>query len=63
MAGVRKIQKLGLLKGTFGKTYVTETPPSGTAGMLSGTGIHTRLDYGLKVQTNVAPIIFDVNVN
>jgi hypothetical protein len=62
MAGVRKIFKLGLLKSTYGKTYVTETPPSSTAGMLSGTEIHTRLDYGFKLQTNVASIVYDVNV-
>ena len=61
-AGVRKIQKLGLLRSTFGKTYVTETPSSSTAGFLSGTAIHTRLDYGLTVQTNVKPVVFDVNV-
>jgi hypothetical protein len=61
-AGVRKVKKLGLLKSTFGKTYVTETPSSSTAGFLSGTAIHTRLDYGFKTQTNVAPIVFDVNV-
>lgn len=62
MAGVRKILKLGLLRSTFGKTYVSETPSSSTAGFLSGTAIHTRLDYGLKVQTNVKPIIYDFNV-
>jgi hypothetical protein len=62
MAGVRKTQKYGLLKSTYGKTYVTETPASSTAGMLSGTGIHTRLDYGFLVQTNMKPLAFDVNV-
>lgn len=62
MAGVRKVEKLGLLRSTFGKTYVTETPSSSTAGFLSGTAIHTRLDYGLKVQTNVLPVIYDINV-
>lgn len=61
MAGVRKVQKLGLLKDTWGKIYLTETPASSTAGFLSGTAIHSRLDYGLKVQTNVKPVIFDVN--
>jgi hypothetical protein len=62
MAGVRKTQKLGLLKSTFGKTYTAEMPASSTAGSLSGTQIHTRLDYGLLVQTNVKPVLFDVNV-
>lgn len=60
--GVRKIQKFGILKSTYGKTYVAEMPASSTAGSLSGTQIHTRLDYGLLVQTNVAPLIFDINV-
>lgn len=60
-AGVRKVQKLGLLRETYGKIYITETPSSSTAGFLSGTAIHGRLDYGLKVQTNVKPVVFDVN--
>ncbi len=63
MAGVRGIQKLGILKATYGKTYVNEMPASSTAGSLSGTQIHTRVDYGMLVQTNMAPVIFDVNVN
>lgn len=62
MGGVRKVQKFGILKSTYGKTYVAEMPASSTAGSLSGTQIHTRLDYGLLVQTNVAPVIFDINV-
>jgi hypothetical protein len=61
MAGVRKVQKLGLLKSTFGRTYVAEMPASSTQGSLSGTQIHTRLDYGLLVPTNLLPTIFDIN--
>jgi hypothetical protein len=63
MGGVRKTQKLGLLKGTYGKTYVNEMPASSTAGSLSGTQIHTRLDYGLLVPDNLKPVLFDINVN
>lgn len=63
MAGVRKTQKLGLLKSTFGKTFVAEMPASSTAGSLSGTQIHTRVDYGMLVPTNLKPVLFDVNVN
>lgn len=62
MAGVRQVQKFGILKSTYGKTYVNEMPSSSTAGSLSGTQIHTRVDYGLLVPTNLAPVIFDVNV-
>jgi hypothetical protein len=60
--GVRKTQKLGLLKSTYGKTYVNEMPASSTAGSLSGTQIHTRVDYGMLVPTNLLPITFDINV-
>lgn len=63
MAGVRRVQKFGILNSTYGKTYVNEMPASSTAGSLSGTQIHTRLDYGLLVPTNLLPTIFDVNVN
>lgn len=62
MAGVRGVQKLGLLKSTYGKVYVNEMPASSTAGSLSGTQIHTRADYGLLVPTNLKPTLFDVNV-
>jgi len=62
MAGVRGVQKFGILKSTYGKTYVNEMPASSTAGSLSGTQIHSRLDYGLLVPTNLLPTIFDVNV-
>lgn len=63
MAGVRKVQKLGILNSTYGKTYVNEMPASSTAGSLSGTQIHTRLDYGLLVPTNLKPTLYDVNVS
>jgi hypothetical protein len=62
MAGVRKVQKLGILNATYGKTYVNEMPASSTAGSLSGTQIHTRVDYGLLVPTNLLPVLYDVNV-
>lgn len=61
-AGVRGVQKFGILKSTYGKTYVNEMPASSTAGSLSGTQIHTRLDYGLLVPTNLLPTLYDVNV-
>ena len=63
MAGVKKVQKFGILAATYGKVRVNEMPSSSTAGSLSGTQIHTRLDYGLLVPTNLLPTLFDVNVN
>ena len=63
MAGVRRTQLLGLLRTTFGKIFRVEHPASSTAGFMSGTSVYSRLDYGLKVQTNVLPVLFDVNLN
>lgn len=60
--GVRKIVKLGLLRSTFGKVYTVDHPASSTAGFLSGTEVYSRLDYGFKTQTNVAGLVFDINV-
>ena len=60
--GVRKVMKLGLLRSTFGKIYNVEHPASSTAGFLSGTEVYSRLDYGFKTQTNVAGLVFDINV-
>lgn len=60
--GVRKIMKLGLLRSTYGKVFQVEHPASSTAGFLSGTEIYSRLDYGFKTQTNVAGLVFDINV-
>lgn len=62
MAGVKGVQKFGILASTYGKVFKNEMPASSTAGSLSGTQIHTRLDYGLLVPTNLLPTIYDVNV-
>jgi hypothetical protein len=62
MAGVRGVQKFGILSSTYGKVYANEMPASSTAGSLSGTQLHTRLDYGLLVPTNLKPTLFDINV-
>ncbi len=63
VAGVRGTTVVGVLKSTYGKTYQADMPASSTAGSLSGTQIHSRVDYGILVQTNMKPIAFDINVN
>ena len=63
MAGVRGVQVLGILKSTYGRTYSADMPASSTAGSLSGTQIHSRVDYGMMVPTNLKPTLFDVNGN
>ena len=62
MAGIRGVQKLGLLNSTFGKPYFVEHPASSTAGFLSGTSVYHRLDYGHLVLNVEKPVLFDLNV-
>ncbi len=61
MAGVRGAYKIGLNATTFGKLYTVDHPASSTAGFMSGTGVYYRIDYGRKLQTNVAPVVYDLN--
>lgn len=61
-AGVKKCQKFGILSATYGKIYRNEMPASSTAGSLSGTQIHTRMDYGQLTPTNLKPVLFDINI-
>ncbi len=62
-AGVRKIQKIGLLNSTFGKVYTTDDPPGASGGPISAIGVISRLDYGVKTPTVGAALVFDVNAN
>lgn len=63
VAGVKKVFKLGILRATYGKTYITEDPAGASGGNISGISVNTRLDYGTKVPAVSLPLIFDVNVN
>jgi hypothetical protein len=58
IAGVKKVYHLGIVKDTYGQVVVTQDPLN-----VSGVGVISRIDYGLKLWENVAPIVFDVNVN
>lgn len=62
MAGVRKVLKLGILKSTYGKTYITEDPAGSSGGNISGISVNSRLDYGTKVPSVAKVLLFDVNV-
>jgi len=55
-AGVRKIQKLGILKTTYGQVVINNDP-----GLLSGIGMVARVDYGLAAPVGLKSILFDVN--
>lgn len=60
-AGVRKIQKIGILRTTYGNLVVVDEPAA-PAGALSGVGLTARIDYGVKTPTGLATLLYDINV-
>lgn len=57
VAGVRKIETIGILKSTYGQIVITQDP-----NLQSGIGVISRVDYGLNVKAGLASLVFDVNV-
>lgn len=62
-AGVKKIQRLGILRGTFGRAHTIQFPGSdANASFLSGVSYYSRVDIGHLTPTAHAGLVFDVNV-
>lgn len=61
-AGVKKIQRLGILQKTFGRAHVIEFPPGDTNQYLSGTSYYSRVDIGHLTPSAHAGLVFDVAV-
>ena len=59
-AGVKKLFKIGILKGTWGKVY--EAPGVDGNGPLSGTLLHSRADFGTLTPAGFSTLLYDVNV-
>jgi len=60
-AGVRKLQRLGIMKGTFGKMHKFPGIAGTSGGIQSGIAFHSRVDIGHLTPTTYATILFDVN--
>lgn len=64
-AGVKKIQRLGILRGTYGRSHTIPFPAgvgSGTGNFLSGEAYYSRVDIGHLTPGAHAGIVFDVTV-
>lgn len=61
-AGVKKIQRLGILRGTFGRAHTIDFPAGDTNTYLSGQSYYSRVDIGHLSPTEHTPLLFDVNV-
>ena len=61
-AGVKKVQRLGILRKTYGRSHVIEFPAADTNEFYSGTAYYSRIDIGHLVPTAHAGTQFDVLV-
>ena len=61
-AGVKKIQRLGILKSLYGRAFVIPFPGSDTNSYMSGVGYYSRVDIGHLTPTAHAGLVFDVAV-
>ena len=59
--GIRKAERLGILKGTFGKMHKFPGIAGTSGGIQSGIAYHTRADYGHLTPTSLAQVVFDIN--
>lgn len=61
-AGVKKIQRLGILKGTYGRAHTIDFPAGDTNTYLSGQSFYSRVDIGHLTPTAHAGLVFNVTV-
>lgn len=61
-AGVKKVERLGILRGTYGRAHTIDFPAGDTNTYLSGRSFYSRVDIGHLTPTAHAGLVFDVNV-
>jgi hypothetical protein len=59
LAGVKKVYHLGILRSTYGAIVVNEKDP----GLVSGVGITSRIDIGIKAWAKTKPVLYDILVS
>lgn len=62
-AGVKQVQRLGILRGTYGRAHTIDFPAADTNTFFSGQAFYSRIDIGHLTPTSQAGIVFDINVN
>lgn len=61
-AGVKKVQRLGILRGTYGRAHTIDFPAADSNMFFSGTAFYSRVDIGHLTPTAHVGLVFDVNV-
>ena len=62
-AGVKKVTRLGILRGTFGRAHTIDFPAADTNTFFSGQAFYSRVDIGHLTPTAHKTLVFDVLVN
>lgn len=62
MASVKKMARVGILRGTYGKAHTIEFPAADSNMFFSGVAYYSRVDIGTLIPTGYKPMIFNVNV-
>lgn len=60
--GVKKIERLGILRGTYGKSHTIDFPAGDTNTYLSGRSFYSRVDIGHLTPAAHSSLVFDINV-
>lgn len=61
-AGVKKVENLGILRGTYGRAHTIDFPAADSNMFFSGQAFYSRVDIGHLTPTSLAGLVFDVNV-
>lgn len=61
-AAVRKTERLGILRGLYGKAFTIDFPAGSSNNVLSGKGFYSRIEIGHLTPTSTVGTEFDINV-
>lgn len=61
-AGVKKVQRLGILRGTYGRAHTIDFPAADSNTFFSGQAFYSRVDIGHLTPTSQVGLVFNVNV-
>jgi hypothetical protein len=60
--GVKKLQRIGILRGTYGRAHTIPFPAADSNTFFSGTAYYSRVDIGLLTPSAYTPVLLNVNV-
>jgi hypothetical protein len=61
-AGVKKVERLGILTGTYGRASTIDFPAADSGTFFSGKAFYSRVDFGHLTPGGYVALVFDVNV-